>query len=85
LRAAVCGELHRLSPTVEAGDEEAFGDLSGRHAEFPDEASWASALARGLRGVLDVEIAVGVAGSRIRRPPGSSGEPSRPDPPGSLR
>jgi len=65
LRAAVCAELHRLSPTVEAGDEEAFGDLSGRHAEFPDEASWASALARGLRGVLDVEIAVGVAGSRF--------------------
>jgi DNA polymerase IV len=65
LRAAVCAELHRLSPTVEAGDEEAFGDLSGRHAEFPDEATWASALARGLRGVLDVEIAVGVAGSRF--------------------
>jgi DNA polymerase IV len=65
LRAAVCAELHRLSPTVEAGDEEAFADLSGRHAEFPDEASWASALARGLRGVLDVEIAVGVAGSRF--------------------
>jgi DNA polymerase-4 len=65
LRAAVCAELHQLSPTVEAGDEEAFGDLSGRHAEFPDEASWASALARGLRGVLDVEIAVGVAGSRF--------------------
>ncbi len=65
LRAAVCAELHRRSPTVEAGDEEAFGDLSGRHAEFPDEASWASALARGLRGVLDVEIAVGVAGSRF--------------------
>ncbi len=65
LRAAVCAELHRLSPTVEAGDEEAFGDLSGRHAEFSDEASWASALARGLRGVLDVEIAVGVAGSRL--------------------
>ena len=65
LRAAVCAELHRLSPTVEAGDEEAFGDLSGRHAEFPDEASWASALARGLRGVLDVEIAAGVAGSRF--------------------
>jgi DNA polymerase-4 len=65
LRAAVCAELHRLSPTVEAGDEESFGDLSGRHAEFPDEAAWASALARGLRGVLDVEIAVGVAGSRF--------------------
>jgi hypothetical protein len=65
LRAAVCAELHRLSPTVEAGDEEAFGDLSGRHAEFSDEATWASALARGLRGVLDVEIAVGVAGSRF--------------------
>jgi DNA polymerase-4 len=65
LRAAVCAELHRLSPTVEAGDEEAFGDLSGRHAEFSDEAAWASALARGLRGVLDVEIAVGVAGSRF--------------------
>jgi DNA polymerase-4 len=64
LRDAVCAELHRLSPTVEAGDEESFGDLSGRHAEFPDEASWASALARGLRGVLDTEIAVGVAGSR---------------------
>ena len=43
LRAAVCAELHRLSPTVEAGDEESFGDLSGRHAEFPDEASWAAA------------------------------------------
>ena len=65
LRAAVCAELHRLSPTVEAGDEEAFGDLSGRHAEYPDEAAWASALARGLRGVLDVEITVGVAGSRF--------------------
>ena len=65
LRAAVCAELHQLSPTVEAGDEEAFGDLSGRHAEFPDEATWASALARGLRGVLGVEIAVGVAGSRF--------------------
>lgn len=65
LRSAVCAELHRLSPTVEAGDEEAFGDLSGRHAEFPDEASWASAVARGLRGVLDVEIAVGIAGSRF--------------------
>jgi DNA polymerase-4 len=65
VRTAVCAELHRLSPTVEAGDEEAFGDLSGRHAEFPDEASWASALARGLRGVLDVEIAVGVASSRF--------------------
>jgi DNA polymerase IV len=65
LRVAVCAELHRLSPTVEAGDEEAFGDLSGRHVEFPDEAAWASALARGLRGVLDVEIAVGVAGSRF--------------------
>jgi DNA polymerase-4 len=65
VRTAVCTELHRLSPTVEAGDEEAFGDLSGRHAEFPDEASWASALARGLRGVLNVEIAVGVASSRF--------------------
>ena len=65
LRAAVCAELHQLSPTVEAGDEEAFGDLSGRHAEFADEAAWASAVARGLRGVLDVEIAVGVAGSRF--------------------
>jgi hypothetical protein len=50
---------------VEAGDEEAFGDLSGRHAEYSDEAAWASALARCLRGVLDVEIAVGVAGSRF--------------------
>ncbi len=65
LRTAVCAELHRLSPTVEAGDEESYGDLSGRHAEFSDEAAWASALARGLRGVLDVEISVGVAGSRF--------------------
>jgi DNA polymerase-4 len=65
LRAAVCAELHRLSPTVEAGDEEAFADLSGRHAEFSDEASWASALACGLREVLGVGIAVGVAGSRF--------------------
>ena len=78
LRAAVCAELHRLSPTVEAGDQEAFGDLSGRHAEFPDEAAWASALARGLRGVLDVEIAVGVAGSRfVARLAARSSHPGR--------
>ena len=78
LRAAVCAELHRLSPTVEAGDQEAFGDLSGRHAEFSDEAAWASALARGLRGVLDAEIAVGVAGSRfVARLAARSSHPGR--------
>ncbi|MGH2895503.1 MAG: DNA polymerase Y family protein, partial [Solirubrobacteraceae bacterium] len=78
LRAAVCAELHRLSPTVEAGDEESFGDLSGRHAEFPDEASWASALARCLRGALDTEIAVGVAGSRyVARLAARSSHPGR--------
>ena len=85
LRAAVCAELHRLSPTVEAGDEESFGDLTGRHAEFPDETSWAvGAGARSARRPRhgDRRRRRGLA---IRRPPGGTGQPSRADPPGAQR
>jgi len=66
LRVSLCGSLQTVSPAVEVGDQEALCDLSGRHAAFADELSWASATARVLHAALGVDSpAVGVAGSRF--------------------
>lgn len=66
LRDSICSALQSISPEVEVGDEEAFCDLSGRHAGFAGEAEWATATARVLHTALGVEPpAVGVASSRF--------------------
>ena len=63
--------LHRLAPAVEVSDDEAFCDLSGRHAAHDDEAGWAVAAARELGAALELDAIgldaprVGVAGSRF--------------------
>lgn len=66
LRASVSVELQRLSPAVEAGDDEVLCDLSGRHAAYASEMAWAAAVARALSVILDADPpAVGVAASRF--------------------
>jgi DNA polymerase IV len=55
LRAAVLAALWAVVPAVELGDGEAYGDLSGRHARYPDELSWAAAAARALTDALHGE------------------------------
>ena len=66
LRDEACARLRGLTPMVEVGDEEAFCDLTGRHAAYDDEARWGVAVARALAAVLDSEPpAVGIAGSRF--------------------
>jgi nucleotidyltransferase/DNA polymerase involved in DNA repair len=66
LRAATIAALCAVAPAVELGDEEAFADLSGSHAQHTTEPAWAAAAARALAAALDGEPpAVGVAGSRF--------------------
>jgi len=79
LRDAVGTALQAVSPAVEVGDEEALCDLSGRHAGFDGEPSWATAVARRLHAVLEVEPpSVGVAGSRfVARMAAQAGAPGR--------
>ena len=73
LRSALLDALCSLAPAVELGDEEAWTDLSGRHAAHRDELAWAAAVARGLTEALagapggrprDVLPAVGLASTR---------------------
>ncbi len=79
LRQAVCAALHRLAPAVEAGDEEVYCDISGRHAVHAGEAAWAAAIARTLAAVLEVgQPRVGVAASRfVARMAARRSEPGR--------
>ena len=66
LRDELGTRLHQLAPTVEVSDEEAFCDLSGRHAAYPDEGAWGVAVARVLAVALDGDPpAVGIAASRF--------------------
>jgi len=66
LRAGAIAALCRVAPAVEVGDEEAFADLSGTHAQHPTEPAWAAATARALAEALDgAGPAVGVAASRF--------------------
>jgi nucleotidyltransferase/DNA polymerase involved in DNA repair len=66
LRTAALAELCAVVPSVEMGDEHAYADLTGRHAQHPGEAAWAAAAARALtRGLGGEPPAVGVAGSRF--------------------
>lgn len=66
LRAAVLEALTAVVPAVELGDEEAWCDLSGGHALWRDEASWAAAAARALTAALgEHPPAVGVASNRF--------------------
>jgi nucleotidyltransferase/DNA polymerase involved in DNA repair len=66
LRTAALGELCAVVPSVEMGDEHAYADLTGRHAQHSGEAAWAAAAARALtRGLGGEAPAVGVAGSRF--------------------
>jgi nucleotidyltransferase/DNA polymerase involved in DNA repair len=52
LRSALLATLCELAPAVELGDEEAWCDLSGRHALLGGELAWAAAVARGLADAL---------------------------------
>jgi nucleotidyltransferase/DNA polymerase involved in DNA repair len=65
LRAAALDGLCAVVPSVEMGDEFAYADLGGRHAQHPGEAAWAAAAARALTRGLGEAPAVGVAGSRF--------------------
>lgn len=66
LRDELGYRLHELAPTVEVSDEEAFCDLSGRHAAFADEGAWGVAVSRVLMALLDGDPpAVGIAASRF--------------------
>lgn len=66
LRDELSAGLLRLTPTVEVSDEEAFCDLSGRHASYPDEGAWGVAIARAMVAVLGGDPpAAGIAGSRF--------------------
>ena len=65
MREAALGELCTVVPSVEMGDELAYADLSGHHAQHPGEAAWAAAAARALAQGLGIAPAVGVAGSRF--------------------
>lgn len=66
LRAEVITQLHRLSPIVEVSDDEAFCDLTGRHAAYADDGAWGVAVARILTAALDGNApAVGIAASRF--------------------
>lgn len=78
LRAAMCRSLHRHAPAVEVGDDEAFCDVSGRHALHGDEGAWAAAIARAIDAVLEAGPAVGVAGTRfVARMAARCGRPGR--------
>ena len=66
LRDEIAARLHQLAPTVEVSDEEAFCDLSGRHAAYPDEGAWGVAVSRVLMALLDGNPpVVGIAASRF--------------------
>jgi DNA polymerase-4 len=65
LREAALSELCAVVPSVEMGDEQAYADLGGHHAQHPGEAAWAAAAARALTRGLGTAPAVGVAGSRF--------------------
>jgi protein ImuB len=65
LREAALAGLCAVVPSVEMGDELAYADLSGHHAQHPGEAAWAAAAARALARGLGSAPAVGVAGSRF--------------------
>lgn len=66
LRADLSARLHGLSPIVEVSDEEAFCDLTGRHAAYADEGAWGIAMARVLTAALGGDTpAVGIAASRF--------------------
>lgn len=66
LRDELGAALHRVAPTVETSDDEAFCDLTGRHAAFDDERAWGVAVARAVAAVCDAEPpAVGIGGTRF--------------------
>lgn len=65
LRTAVLGALGGVVPRLEVGDEEAWGDLGGRHARYSDELAWAVAAARAVTAALGDPPRGGIAGSRF--------------------
>ena len=79
LREAICRALSSLTPAVEAADEELFCDVSGTHAAYGDEPSWAAAVARTLDRTLDTDPpSIGIGSTRfVARTAAQRGEPGR--------